>query len=144
MIAKIISDKDEAGIYAILEWRGVGAARDAYQKAFGVPVDSKGIDKEIEGHFLDLFDGQRRYVPARILLALVLREGGSGRSKGPAKSVARQISDEWAIRYYKRLVKNGMRAEDAAEEAAKLSMLTAGQIKDGRPNRPPRKPRRRR
>jgi hypothetical protein len=140
MIPKIIADKDEISIYYIMEQRGVAEARRVYHEAFGVPVNDKTIDAEIEGYFLDDISGQRRYLPRRLLLALLLREG-AGRGRGKPKSIEKRLHHARAKHRYDKVREAGKSQDEAIEIVRKDFKISAEAIRDGRVNRK-RKPNR--
>jgi hypothetical protein len=65
----------------LLATHDLGAARDAYEEAFGVSLKDKIIDAELDQRFQRAYREEKQTValPLRLALALLLRRGKQGR-----------------------------------------------------------------
>jgi hypothetical protein len=111
-------------------------ARERYCEQFGVKVDDRKIDAEIE----KAFKQWRSYedppwnveIPVDLVLAILLRKGGAGSGPGPKPQPTglRLKRDFRALVRARLRVRQGEKLDDVAKDTAKRCSLDARQIQN--------------
>jgi hypothetical protein len=160
VIGRLVREKDfhqliEYIFFLANEDHDLAEARVVYRAAFGVRFDDKIIDKEIERQFVDDTISESRSnvkLPAKLVLALILREGFAGRKRGKSKSPEQVRTDSILMRRRKKLIDELRQSKNlsfadaagrAAEVLSKQSRHSISAIREGRLDRP-RRPRQKR
>jgi hypothetical protein len=122
---RVAAEDKIPAIYAMMEQRGLKAAQQEYVKTFGSYQD-KQIGIEIDRAFsewLNQDEGWRPLrIPPRLILALLLREGFAGRSRGPVKRVGSDLAVAawaWYRRERDQCLKAGLPQDEAERKASK-------------------------